>query len=187
MIELIEKAFALQVKLRTEGFRFAFIGGIAYQAWGEPRVTRDIDATVLTLFEDEPAKVDKLMKIVEPRIQNAKQFALVNRVILAKTVEGVGVDLGMGAFDYEVGAVERAVDFRYDTGMDLRIICAEDLIVQKAFASRDQDWIDIRWVLIRQQGKLDWSIVDDNLPALVELKEEPEILTRLQALRNEFT
>lgn len=186
MTALVTTAFELQKKLDAMGLPSAVIGGLAYLAWGEPRLTKDVDLAVLTALTDEDEKIDQLLTLVSSRIADPQAFARLNRVILGQTKAGVGVDIGLAAFDYEVGAIERAVDHDYGQDMVLRVIRAEDLIVQKAFASRDQDWLDIRWVLIRQEGKLDWSIVNDNLPALVELKEEPEILTRLQALRDEL-
>jgi hypothetical protein len=57
--------------------------------------------------------------------------------------------------------------------------------VLKAFAARDRDWIDIAGVAARQGTKLDWDAVFSRLKPLVDLKEAPEILTRLQSLREE--
>lgn len=186
MTELVVTAYDLQHRLSEMGLRSAVIGGLAYLAWGEPRLTKDVDLAVLTALVDEDEKIDRLLELVTSRIAEPQAFAKRNRVILGQTDAGVGVDIGLAAFDYEVGAIERSVEHDFGRGMMLRVICAEDLIIQKAFASREQDWIDIRWVLIRQQGKLDWSIIDQNLPELVELKEEPEILDKLAALRSQY-
>lgn len=59
----------------------------------------------------------------------------------------------------------------------------QDLIVMKAFASRPKDWVDLEGIVIRQAGRLDWAYVESQLHPLVALKEEPEILERLAALR----
>ena len=67
-------------------------------------------------------------------------------------------------------------------GCALRICSAEDLIVHKAFASRDQDWADVDAILMRQGNRLDTRQIFDELRPLVALKEEPEILDRLKAL-----
>ena len=53
----------------------------------------------------------------------------------------------------------------------------------KVFAGRDQDWIDVKSIISRQSS-LDWSQVELELPALLELIEEPERLDRLNLLRN---
>ena len=68
----------------------------------------------------------------------------------------------------------------------MRICSAEDLLVMKAFASRPLDWNDVRGILVRQgTRKLDWRYIREELTPLCELKEEPEILRRLEALRKE--
>lgn len=54
----------------------------------------------------------------------------------------------------------------------------------KAFADRPIDWQDVRMILARQGvGNLDWPYVLRYLTPLAEVKEQPEILTRLQVLR----
>lgn len=50
MKPLLEVAHELQHVLEVKHRRFAFIGGLALQRWGEPRVTQDVDATVFTGF-----------------------------------------------------------------------------------------------------------------------------------------
>ena len=44
-------------------------------------------------------------------------------------------------------------------GVSLLTCSAEDLIVLKAFADRDQDWLDIEGILFRQKGLLDWDYI----------------------------
>ena len=60
---------------------------------------------------------------------------------------------------------------------------AEELQFQ-AFAARPKDWIDVEGIVIRQSGRLDWTSIFGQLEPLVELKGEPEILTRLAELRS---
>lgn len=60
----------------------------------------------------------------------------------------------------------------------LRTCSAEDLIAHKAFEARPKDWIDIEGIVARQKS-LDWTYIDEQINPLVELKEEPEILTKL--------
>lgn len=58
---------------------------------------------------------------------------------------------------------------------------AEDLIVHKAFASRDRDWLDVDTILMRQGEKLDTALIFRELEPLAELKEDPAILEKLRA------
>jgi hypothetical protein len=55
-------------------------------------------------------------------------------------------------------------------------------VVHKCFASRDQDWIDVRGVLEKQRGKLSLAQIYGELTPLVALKEQPEIVERLRGL-----
>jgi hypothetical protein len=65
---------------------------------------------------------------------------------------------------------------------EIRTCSAEDLVVLKSFASRPQDWIDVEKVIIRQGPRLDRALIIEELKPLAELKEEPEILSRLDQL-----
>jgi hypothetical protein len=58
--ELFAVALEVQEFLRELAQPFAFIGGLALQCWGEPRVTRDVDLTILTRFEGEPEILNTL-------------------------------------------------------------------------------------------------------------------------------
>ncbi len=71
-----------------------------------------------------------------PRIENARDFALQNRVLLLKSIDGLGIDIALGALDFERSAVERASEIEVLDGKYLRLCTAEDLIVMKAFADR---------------------------------------------------
>src|SRR5690349_15334238 len=53
MIDLFETARQLQAFCDGQAWRSCFIGGVAVQRWGEPRLTRDVDLTLLTGFGGE--------------------------------------------------------------------------------------------------------------------------------------
>ncbi|HUS39578.1 MAG: hypothetical protein WBF93_17945 [Pirellulales bacterium] len=180
--KLLQSAIEVQQLLRAECFRFCIIGGIAVQRWGEPRGTRDVDLTLLTGFGNESKHIDVLLHKLEPRIPNAAEFALLNRVLLVRDHRGVDFDISLGAMPFEERTVERASEYLFAENCALVTCSATDLIVHKAFASRDQDWIDIRGVLTRSRSVVDWQTVLRELMPLVELKEEPEILDRLHEL-----
>jgi len=180
---LLRSAIAFQQILTEKEFRFCVIGGIAVNRWGEPRGTRDVDFTVLTGFGNEADCIDSILADHEPRISNAKEFAILNRVLLVRDSRGIDIDVSLAAMPFEQRAIDRASDFAVATGDRLLTCSASDLVIFKAFAARDQDWIDIEGVLTRSFDQVDWEIVLSELTPLVELKEEPEILGRLQQLR----
>jgi hypothetical protein len=57
--------------------------------------------------------------------------------------------------------------------------------VLKVFADRPRDWLDVEGVLIRHAGRLDWAMIGAELAPLLELKEAPDLLDRLDQLRRQ--
>lgn len=177
--ELLAAASQLEVEIARRGWRFCFIGGVAVQRWGNPRFTRDIDLTLLTGFGGEEAFVEGLLALLEPRRSDAKDFALRNRVLLARTREGIEVDVALGALPFEERSVARASRWEVRPPVGLTTCSAEDLVVHKAFAGRGRDWDDLESVLVRQYGKLDLVQVREELRPLLDLKGDEEALPKL--------
>jgi hypothetical protein len=184
MIELFRLAAELQDVCRREQWQFCFIGGIAVQRWGEPRVTQDVDMTILAGFGDESRYIDHLLDQFSPRIPDAADFARQHRVLLLQSESGIGIDIALGGLPFEQLAVERATPFEFLPDVVLVTCSAEDLIVLKSFADRPRDWVDVEGVIVRQRSALDWTYVERHLRPLVELKESPDILARLRRLRS---
>ena len=183
MIQLLRTAHDVQILCQEQNWRFCFIGGIASLRWGEPRVTQDVDLTLLTRFGDEEKFIDILLKHFIPRLNNAAQFALTRRVLLIQSSTGIGIDIALGGLPFEESAVRRSSNCIFEKSISLRTCSAEDLIVFKAFADRPRDWIDVEGILIRQADLLDWKYIKKQLQELVKLKEAPEIMSRLEQLR----
>lgn len=183
MIDLFEAAKEVQAFCDRQGWSSCLIGGIAVQRWGEPRVTRDVDITLLAGFGREASFVDALLSRYAARIENARNFALRHRVLLLATTSGVGIDVSLGALPFEECVVSRATAFSFGPGLDLRTCSAEDLIVLKLFASRPLDIRDAEGVIIRHKDQLDWPYIEDQLRPLAEIKEQSEIFQTLARLR----
>lgn len=166
----------------SQGWSFCFIGGVAYQRWGDPRVTLDADATLLTGFGDEERFVDAVLQRFQARIANARAFGLKNRVLLIQSTTGTPIDVALGALPFEQNCIRRASPWEASGDEPLITCSAEDLIVHKAVADRLQDWADIERIIMRQGRKLNVEQIWTELRPLVELKEEPEILAKLQRM-----
>jgi hypothetical protein len=82
VITLFRVSEEIQAVCLQHRWRFCFVGGLALQRWGEPRVTEDVDLTLLTGFENKERFIDALLQYFSPRMPEAKGFALVNRVLL---------------------------------------------------------------------------------------------------------
>jgi hypothetical protein len=185
MNDLIHAAREIQDALEATGYPFCFIGGLANLQWGEPRLTRDLDLTVLAGWGNEEAAVDRILCGIQPRIEDARAFALENRVLLLKSSCGIPVDLALGALPFEQSATTRAEDVSF-AGTPLRVCSAEDLVVMKAFANRPLDWSDVEGILMRQRGRLKIPYILEQLTTLAPAKPDAGILQKLKDLIQEL-
>ena len=177
-------AAALEVEAicRAAGFRFCFIGGLAVQRWGRPRMTADVDLTVITGFGGEAPVVDTLLAKLTGRIPDARAFALQHRTLLLAASNGVHADVALGAMPFEERSVQRASAFEVSPGETVTTCSAEDLVVHKAFAGRAQDWLDIEGIIQRQGDSLDPDVIWAELTPLLELRDDPTVEPRLREL-----
>jgi hypothetical protein len=67
MESLVRHAHALQTLCDKHGWPSCVIGGLALQHWGEARLTRDVDLSVLTGFGREAALTDLLDQLARLR------------------------------------------------------------------------------------------------------------------------
>ena len=184
MKSLFHAAAEVESFLVEQDWRYCFIGGIALQRWGQPRLTNDVDLTLLTGFGNEAAYVDALLKRYSARIPHGREFALNNRVLLLQTKEGIPIDVALGGIAFEEQAVSRATRYEFLPGLSLLTCSAEDLIVLKAFADRPRDWGDVETIISRQQAHLDWKYVFLQLEPLCQLKGNLEVVDHVHQLHD---
>jgi hypothetical protein len=185
MKSLFRVAAQLDTLLTERRWRYCFIGGIALQRWGQPRLTNDIDLTVMARSDTdrEVRFVDEFLGMYKGRIPDAREFALENHVLLLASEDGIAIDVALGGIAFEEQVVSRATRYEFLPHLSLLTCSAEDLVVLKSFADRPRDWADVETVIIRQQGKLDWEYILGQLRPLCQIKEAPEIIDRLTGLR----
>ncbi len=179
LVPVLRAAVEIQSYCRRQGWRFCVIGGLAVQRWGQPRLTTDVDLTLLTGFGNEEQFVSKLLARFHPRRPDAAQFALRSRVLLLENKSATGIDIALGALPFEQRCIKRASPYRFDRGCTLITCCAEDLVVHKCFAGRALDWFDVEGILIRQRGKLNLKLIRKELAPLLELKGTSETMAKL--------
>lgn len=181
MIDVLEAGRELQAFCDAQEWKSCFIGGLAVLRWGEPRVTRDVDLSLLTGFGDEGGFIDALTNVFPPRSPDAAAFARRRRTLLLQTAKGVGIDISLAGLPFEQSAIERATPFRFDAEIELRTCSAEDLMVYKLFACRAIDIRDAEGIVLRNQ--LDWNYIEQWLLPLAELKEDPEVMRAFERIR----
>lgn len=182
MNPIFAAALEIQTFCQERRWRFCFIGAVAVQRWGEPRLTADVDLTLLTGFGDEASYVDQLLTAFGSRRVDARAFALSHRVALLKSTNDVPIDISLGAIPFEERSVQRASPFAISADVSLLTCSAEDLVVHKVFAARDKDWLDVDGIVTRQAGRLDADLIFQELTPLLELKGAPENAERLRSL-----
>ena len=75
MRTLLQAGARVQQAFERRGWQFCFIGGVANFRWGTPRLTNDLDLTLLTGFGGEAAYAAALLAEFESRIPDAAAFA----------------------------------------------------------------------------------------------------------------
>jgi len=179
---LWDSAIELQSYLQSQSFRFCFIGGVAVQRWGEPRVTDDLDLTIFLNYGEEQNVAKRILARYQSRHPNPLAFVLEARILLLQDLSGTEIDLSLGGMPFEERMMERSSDWNILVHSSLRTCSAEDLVILKSFASRPRDWIVVEKTIIRQGSKLNRNLVREELEVLATLKEEPEILDQLEIL-----
>jgi hypothetical protein len=155
-LDLLVAAAGLQRFCDARGWRNCFIGGVAVQRWSEPRVTRDVDLSLMAGFGTEAPFIDALLGHYEGRLPDAREFAQRNRVLLVRTAEGIGIDISLAALEFEREVIERASDFEIGPDLSIRTCSEEDLVVMKLFAGRALDLRDAEGVALRHGRDVDW-------------------------------
>lgn len=155
---------------------------MAVQHWGEPRLTRDADLTLYTGVGDEHAFIDAVLAAFGPRREDARDFALRNRVLLIQASNGVPIDISLGAVPFEQKAVTDARMQELAPGFKLRLCSPAALIVFKVFAGRPLDWNDVEGIVAKSGKRINWSDVRGDLHELLALKQDDQSLPRLEKL-----
>lgn len=188
MRTLFREAAELQATLEDEGWEFFFVGGIAVQIWGEPRLTTDLDLTLFTGLVDETEQVARLLELFEPRDMGreaAAEFSRTARILLLKTQSGTDIDLMLGGLADLGTEMERSSFQQFTPDITLRICSADTLIAMKVVAGRDRDLGDIETVLIKQPS-LDWTYIDEYLRQVQEYQDIKASVARLQELKMKY-
>lgn len=152
------------------------IGGLAVQRWGEPRVTQDVDLTVLAAFGQEAAVIGVLLSAYAARDAKARDFALEYRVLKLRAPDGVPIDVSLGALPFEIEVLARASPWRLSPEIELRVCSPEDLIVYKLVAARPRDLLDVEGVVRLRWRELDLRRVRSLTRQFAELIESPNLL-----------
>lgn len=134
---------------------YCLIGALALGVWGAVRATQDID--FLMVLDD--ARCDSVMAslatagfLIDSRWAEPNPMAKDRFVRLAFGPHAVDLMFARDALHREALARKRAVSFE---GLTIGVASAEDLMLLKLRAGRDQDFVDVVSVASRQGSALD--------------------------------
>jgi predicted nucleotidyltransferase len=159
----LTEAFDRAVDVLNEaGASYALIGGFAVAHHGLPRPTRDIDFLVSIPRVQLPTVLEQF---------RGRGFTFELEKVLGELGKdhlssirygGVRVDLLDAAIPVFRSAVKNAVEGTIH-GRKVRIASAEDLMVLKVIASREDDLRDVRGILATQRGRLNLEAIRESL------------------------
>ena len=181
-----EAAWELHRFLIEREIPYVIIGGIAVQRWGQPRLTRDVDLTIQLPSGREEPILREILRAFPGRIDDALQFAVVNRVLLVRVPGGSEADITLGLPGYQEHLIARAVDYPLGGERTVKLCSAEDLIILKAVAGRPQDLMDIEGIVARQRDRLDLAYLRRGLGELSTLLDDPEVAQRFERAWAEY-
>lgn len=172
----LEPLESLQRLLLRFNERGVIIGGAAVSILGKARYTEDIDAMFLLSIKDIPQLLEAASEEgIEPRIENAAEFARKSRVLLLKhVISNTNIDLSLGVLPFEQEMVERSVVHQVDEALQLRLPTPEDLIILKAIAHRPKDMEDIR-ILADKYQNLNVARIEKWVKQFAEVLEMPSL------------
>jgi len=113
------------LQLQLQSFRFCFIGGVAVQRWGEPRVTDDLDLTIFLTYGEEQEVAKRILARYQSRHPNPMAFALEARILLLQDLSGTDIDLSLGGMPFEERMMERSSDWNVLGQASLRTCSAK--------------------------------------------------------------
>jgi len=142
---LIDVLIDVSKFLRSKGYKFSLIGGVAYSIVFEPRATFDIDLIVDVLdiknfIHDLKDYPDFILVHEKPMIF---ERAKIERVIHRKDIV---IDFLIAEDNYKRNAVKRSKKL-YLKGEEISIVSVEDLIILKLLSHREVDILDVKNLL----------------------------------------
>ena len=186
MENLLQSLIALQRRLSDAGISSIVIGGVAVAAWGDPRVTRDVDLKVLLERDDADRLLALLSPDYTPLLPDPLQALKKQAMVFVQDARGTRLDLLLADTPYDVIAIQRGRDVELQPGVTVRVCSPEDLVVYKLISTRPRDHDDAQSVVRRQGASLDDDYVLDWLRQFEEALDDSTLVAEYKHLRGRF-
>ncbi len=156
----------LAATLDAAAVPYMVIGGQAVVQYGESRLTQDIDLT-LGIGIDDWRRGDRLLRTagLVPRVIDYEKTAENGHILLLRDAAlSIPVDVSLSGSPMETSALAR-VTHHLVGSTQVAFASLEDLLIQKIFAGREHDHVDVRR-LLRKQKTFDHAYVEEWLRRL---------------------
>jgi hypothetical protein len=159
------------------GAGWYLFGAQAVQVWGQPRLSADVDVTVLPGELSSATLVERLERGgFDLRVPDVEDFVRRTRVLpFVHRTSRLPLDLVLGGPGPEEEFLSRARKVLVE-GVEIPVISPEDLIVTKILASRPKDLEDVRGILRSRGEGLDLGRVRSLLSLLEEALGQSDLL-----------
>lgn len=159
------------------------ISGLAVAAWGDPRVTRDVDLKV-RLGRDS---AQYLLDLLDPDYValQADPLAALQQLGFVFVLDGrkTRLDLLLAETSFDEAAIARGGEVELAPGRSVRLCTAEDLVIYKLVATRARDHDDARGVIRRQRDRLDDAYVLAWLREFEQALDDATLVSTYMSLR----
>lgn len=175
MIERLLKKLAQY--LDRQRIPYMIIGGQAVLLYGRPRLTRDIDIT-LGVDTDKFGLIEDICQNLSLRIhpEDPEDFARQTNVLPADEPKSkIRVDFIFSFSPYEAQAIKRAKEVIVDN-YPAKFASCEDVIIHKMVAGRAVDEEDVRSILAKNKGAIDYKYIRTWLSEFGKIAEHEGVL-----------
>lgn len=185
MDNYFQSIVALQSYLQQNGIASIVIGGVAVAAWGEPRVTRDVDLKIQLERQD----AERLLTLLSPGytllLPDPGEALRKQAMLFIQDDLGTRLDLLLAETLYDEVAIQRGLEFEIEPGTSFRVCSPEDLIIYKLISTRLRDHEDASSVIRRQGDALDDHYVIGWLEQFEKALDDSTLVSGYKRLRTQ--
>jgi hypothetical protein len=183
MANYFHSIVTLQSYLQQNGIASVVIGGVAVAAWGEPRVTRDVDLKIQLKRQDAEWLVALLSPDYSMFLSNPSEALRKQAMIFVKDKLGTRIDLLLAETLYDDAAIQHGREYEITPGVSIRICTPEDLLIYKLVSTRLRDHEDAASVIRRQGEALDDHYVIGWLEQFEKALDDSTLVAEYKRLR----
>lgn len=183
MVEIIKEIARC---LANRQIPYMIVGGQAVLNYGEPRLTKDIDITVALPPDKFETVLNAVSETFAPLSGNLEDFVKKSWVLPVKHVAtGTVLDITFTDTIFEKEAIAKGRKLDID-GVLVNFISPEHLIVEKIFAGRPKDLLDVENILNVQRLKLDFNEIEEKLKTFDNDFGQSDFLELWKTIKKKF-